>query len=214
MKPEFIIGDLGRIYCKSHPKYQLYNALFEEMHETENWRTSTVFPEVKKLYNIIKTCETCDNYIHNHCYFSKRDIKRIKLRTNLRLYRCKVCGSAIDKIFNVLFRKISEQEHNIKMPLVCCLCYLNLRSNNVREGFKTQIKEFILMSLGCLILSFIPMFFVFQLPLEENFPFSIFLFTIFIIFVGSSFLFFMKILKLKFSLRKSEFLKYLIKTEQ
>ena len=202
MKPEFVIDDFGRIYCKSHPKYQLFNALLEEMHKTENWRTSKVYPEVRQLYPIIKNCQTCDHYLQNDCYFSKRDFKKIKLKTKLRLYRCKLCGSAIEEIYNVLHKKISESEKNIKIPLLCRSCDLNLRSDNVKKAFKTQIKEFILLSLGCLILSFIPMFFVFQHPFEKNFPFSIFLFTIFIIFVGSSFLFFMKILKLKFSSKK------------
>ena len=214
MKPDFNIDDFGRIYCKSHPKYQLFNALLEELHKTENWRTAKVYPEVRKLYPIVKSCEICDHFIQNDCYFSKRDFKKIKLKTKLKLYRCKLCGSAIEEMYNILYKKISEREHDIKMPLVCCLCYLNLRSDNVKKAFKTQIKEFILFGLGCLLLSFIPMVFVFQLPLEENFPFSIFLFTIFIIFVGSSFLFFMKILKLKFSLKKSKFLIDLLRKDQ
>ena len=211
MKPEFNIDDFGRIYCKSHPKYQLFNSLIKEYHNTEDKNLKTVkFYEIIRISKQVKSCEICDHYLQNDCYFSKRDFKKIKLKTKLRLYRCKLCGSAIEEVYSILHKKISESENNIKIPLLCRYCEINLRSDNVKKAFKSHSRSFMIMGVTTLIIGLIPLycgFYIYLHAFEEFFAIFIFLIALTIVFFSWSIIFFIKILKLKFPPKKSGIIK-------
>ena len=211
MRPEFIINERGSVFCKFHPKYQNFSENVKDLHNIQEPQLEiTKFHETRRIWHEVKTCKTCDHFIQNDCFFSRRKITLIRLRAKLQMYRCKFCGSAIDDVFYILYKKIAGQKYNVKIPLVCCLCYISLRSTNMKKEFKSQFKDYFAKSMGFLLLAFIPGITFFFPSFTDNFPMTVLVIYIFIIFFSVAFLNFIKILKLKCSLKKSEFFKDLL----
>jgi len=50
MRPEFIINDRGAVFCKSHPKYQIFSEYIKELHNIQEPHLKTAIDEV---YNIL-----------------------------------------------------------------------------------------------------------------------------------------------------------------
>ena len=214
MRPEFIVNDHGVRFCKSHPKYQAFSDSVSELHNLQDQQLkATRFHETRRIWHQVESCTTCDHYIQNHCYFSPRRIKVIRVKTKLQMYRCKLCGSAIDRVYDILYKKVSKKKDNVEIPLICRLCYLSLHSDNMKKEFRTQRRSFLIWSITLLVISLIPAYVFFRISFEEYFPISILVIVAFIIFFSWSILEFIKILKLKISLKKSKFFKAFLETQ-
>lgn len=205
MEPEFIIYN-HKVLCKSHPLCSRYLDLWEELGTIEDGDPmgTSKFLEVVAVYGDLMTCKNCDHYINDECYFSKSELKKIRLKVYLRRYRCKLCGNPIHKMHNVLHKKLTERRGNVEIPLICCFCHEDMGSPDIKESFSEDLKAYLVASgaflLGAFIFLIIPFFLDFILGIY------IFFIIMGLMSLYSSLVFFIKYIRLKVSMKKSKIL--------
>ena len=112
----------------------------------------------------------------------------------------------------MLYKKLTKQEHNVKIPLLCCECHANLLQEDIKEAFHKTMRVFLIVSVGSLVCFFFFATFVYFFIDLEQFPFLIALVIPFAgIILGSGLLYLVKIIKLKISMKRSGFLKELFR---
>ncbi|MFX0010025.1 MAG: hypothetical protein ACFE9R_06905 [Candidatus Hermodarchaeota archaeon] len=204
MDLEFMTTKEGFLKCKTHSNFaELISQLNEIKVLPEGDLKKKKTKRVSDLYETIHRCRNCQHYIDDDCYFSKKEIKKIRTMVKLTFYHCKFCGSYVNSVYYVLYKKYSKNELNLTIPFLCCKCYKSMSSND----FSSQLKDYLIWGIG----NFIGATILFIILYGITYPFQfetllliICLPAIFWVFSLNSFL---KIIKLKISLKKSEFLK-------
>ena len=211
MKLEFMTTKKGFVKCKTHSNFvEFINLLKDGSALPEGDLKNDKAMKATEIYRTIHTCSTCVHYINDDCYFSKKEIKKIGRKVGLTLYRCKFCGGYIDSVYYVLYKKYSKNELDLTIPFQCCQCYKSLSNND----FSEQLKEYLIWFAGTLIFSAILITVLYFLTYPFNFVTLLLIITLPSVFlIGTAYSLF-KFIKLKISLKKSEFLKHLRKKSQ
>jgi len=148
IEPIFKIDEFGYVVCKSHSNYShhIHNKK-SILNRYQAWRLST--------------CKTCSYYSNDRCFFSKAEISEIlsdmKGWNNIfrTKYKCEFCGTRIEKRFSVFHKLYFERKENIEIPLLCCHCYIALKTQWIDSSFRLRTWGYILV-LICGILGLIP----------------------------------------------------------
>ncbi len=153
IEPSFEIDEKGRVICQSHSNYP-------QLIKPEK----TTFEEMQLEKQL--TCITCSHYKNDDCYFPKADIDKIEFdRINRTRFECNFCGNKIDRMLTIMQKIYLEEKFQMKMPLICCSCYENLKNKKFDEYFNKRIWE--------ALLFYTPVLFSFGNPYPINLVFVI-----------------------------------------
>lgn len=88
------------------------------------------------------SCQNCDHYVKNDCYFSREEIHDIIKKKGFfhRKYTCEACGCRIELLFNILQKEFIFSMKKVRIPLICCGCYWLLQN---KQKMKRIISLFI-----------------------------------------------------------------------
>jgi hypothetical protein len=142
VEPYFKIDNFGRVICKLHSNYDKINALSAKKAPIPN-------------FDLMLTCKTCAEYINDKCYFPKSAIDQIEYdRLKTKLFRCKLCGNRIDRMWTVIYKLYYKEKFHIEMPLICCGCHDSLKNKTFMKQYQnkaTFIKYYLIMSIMIII---------------------------------------------------------------
>ena len=148
IEPSFEIDDKGRVICQSHSNYP-------QLIKPEK----TTFEEMQMEAQL--TCKTCLHYKNDDCYFPKADIDKIEFdRINRTLFECNLCGNKIDRMLTIIQKIYFEKKFHMKMPLICCICYENLKKKKFDAYFNKRFWE--------ALIFYAPVLFSFSNPYPTN----------------------------------------------
>lgn len=125
--PTFEIDEKGRVICQRHTKYPFF-----------------IMPGKNRQQEIQMekelTCITCHHYINDECFFPKIEIDKIEAdRLSMVAFKCKLCGSQIDRMLTVIQKLYSQEKFKIEIPLICCTCYESLKNKNFMEYYGKRL---------------------------------------------------------------------------
>ena len=153
IEPSFEIDEKGRVICQSHSNYP-------QLIKPEK----TPFEEMQMETQL--TCKTCSHYKNDDCYFPKADIDKIEFdRISRTRFECNFCGNKIDRMLTIMQKIYLEEKFQMKMPLICCSCYENLKNKKFDEYFNKRIWE--------ALLFYAPVLFSLGNPFPSNLIFAI-----------------------------------------
>ena len=142
VEPYFKIDNFGRVLCKLHSSYDKINIMSEKKAPIPN-------------FDLMLTCKTCAEYINDNCYFPKSAIDQIEYdRLKTKLFRCKLCGNRIDRMWTVIYKLYYKEKYHIEMPLICCGCHDSLKNKTFMKQYQnksTFIKYYLIMSIMIII---------------------------------------------------------------
>ena len=142
VEPYFKIDNFGRVICKLHSNYDKINALSSKKAPIPN-------------FDLMLTCKTCAEYLNDNCYFPKSAIDQIEYdRLKTKLFRCKLCGNRIDRMWTVIYKLYYKEKFHIEMPLICCGCHDSLKNKTFMKQYQnkaTFIKYYLIMSIMIII---------------------------------------------------------------
>ena len=122
--PIFELDEVGRVLCKNHTKYVKFKLAPSSID------ILGLLLRDKKL-----TCKTCEEYISDNCYFSKSLIDKIIHNKSFfrRKFKCDICKSRINLVFNILYKYYLEQypKKEIRISSICCGCFHSLKSKDL-----------------------------------------------------------------------------------
>ncbi len=154
IEPIFNINEFGYVVCKSHSNYSHHihkkKSIF---HRYQAWRLST--------------CKTCSYYSNDKCFFSKAEISEILsdmkgLSSIFRTkYKCEFCGTRIEKRFSVFHKLYLERKENIEIQLLCCHCYIALKTQWIDTSFRLRIWGYILVLISIIVGLTLPLYALF-----------------------------------------------------
>lgn len=130
--PSFEIDEKGRVICQSHSNYP--NLI----------KPNKTYLEELQLENLL-TCKSCSHYVNDDCYFPKSEIDKIEIdRLSRSRFQCNLCGNKIDRMLTIMQKIYFEVRFNMKMPLLCCSCYQNIKKGKFNEYLRRRIRESLL----------------------------------------------------------------------
>ncbi|MCJ7649518.1 MAG: hypothetical protein MUP85_12950 [Candidatus Lokiarchaeota archaeon] len=144
---------------------------------------------------LILSCQTCNHYVIDDCYFSREEIYDIIKKKGIfhRKYRCEACGSRIDLLFNILLKEFIFSMKKVRIPLICCGCYWLLQNTHKKKRVISLFIYFIPVITIAIIIAALSIF-QFNLMFSEPFPIiAIGIFFSFTLYLPLKFLF--KIIK-------------------
>jgi len=157
VEPYFKIDKYGRVICKLHSNYDKIDIMSEK---------KAPIPH----FDLMLTCKTCEEYLNDNCYFPKSAIDQIEYdRLKTKIFRCRLCGNRIDRMWSVIYKLYYKEKYNIEMPLICCGCHDSLKKKNFMQQYQRKamfIKYYLIMSLIIIVdnLLFInPIYLVFSI---------------------------------------------------
>ena len=157
--PSFEIDNKGRVLCKKHSEY----SFFKLQHKS--------YYQERRMENLL-TCKTCIHYEQNDCYFPREEINKIEFdREKRNRFKCVLCGNRIDRMLTIIQKLYYEEKFNVKIPLICCICYETLKNGTFLEFFSKRFFISIMFDLFSI-------FFLFS----EPFPFNVVNFALYITF--------------------------------
>jgi len=120
---------------------------------------------------LILSCQTCNHYVKDDCYFSREEIYDIIKKKGVfhRKYRCEACGCRIDLLFNILLKEYLFSMKKIRIPLICCGCYWFLQ-NKQRKKRIISLFIYFVPALSITIIIAALSIFQFQMMFSEPFP--------------------------------------------
>ncbi|NHJ20189.1 MAG: hypothetical protein EAX91_04535 [Candidatus Lokiarchaeota archaeon] len=130
--PSFEIDEKGRVICQSHSNYP--NLI----------KPNKTYLEELQLETLL-TCKSCSHYVNDDCYFPKSEIDKIEIdRLSRSRFQCNLCGNKIDRMLTIMQKIYFEVKFNMKMPLLCCSCYQNIKNDKFPEYLRRRIRESLL----------------------------------------------------------------------
>lgn len=115
INPTFEIDEKGRVICQRHTNFPFF-VMPGKIRQQE-------IQMEKDL-----TCLTCHHYINDECFFPKTEIDKIEAdRLGMSAFKCKLCGSQIDRMLTVIQKLYLQEKFKIEIPLICCTCYESLK---------------------------------------------------------------------------------------
>ncbi len=127
INPTFEIDEKGRVICQRHTNFPFF-VMASKIRQQE-------IQMEKEL-----TCITCLHYKNDECYFPKTEIDKIEAdRLGMIAFKCKLCGSQIDRMLTVIQKLYLQEKFNIEIPLVCCMCYESLKKKNFMEYHEKRL---------------------------------------------------------------------------
>ncbi|MFX0010340.1 MAG: hypothetical protein ACFE9R_08500 [Candidatus Hermodarchaeota archaeon] len=132
VEPSFEIDEKGRVICQSHSNYP--NLI----------KPDKTYLEELQLESQL-TCKFCSHYIIDDCYFPKSEIDKIEIdRLSRSRFQCNLCGNKIDRMLTIMQKIYYEVRFKMKMPLLCCSCYQNIKKGKFPEYIRRRIRESLL----------------------------------------------------------------------
>ena len=127
INPTFEIDEKGRVICQMHTNFPFF-----------------VMPGKTRQQEIQMekdlTCKTCHHYIDDGCFFPKTEIDKIEAdRLGMVTFKCKLCGSQIDRMLTVIQKLYLQEKFNIEIPLICCTCYESLKKKNFMDYYEKRL---------------------------------------------------------------------------
>ncbi|MFW9823924.1 MAG: hypothetical protein ACFFE4_13350 [Candidatus Thorarchaeota archaeon] len=210
MSPEFAFTKKGRVVCLTHSKRAIVSNIPTEVKERFTDR------EIEH-YNLdvmsLQSCKACEHYKSHSCSIPKKELRKYMLKMKLGMYKCKFCGTSIRRLYNIIYSYKVKEKYNVILPLLCCSCVEMFRSGELRSLESSWLKLCLAsMLLFFLTFTVIPMLGIVLFDLNAFITLSLF---IPVSLMGAAF-FISEIkgrLKLKKSLKNSEFLQILKKGE-
>ena len=127
INPTFEIDDKGRVICQRHTNFPFF---------VMSGKTRQQEIQMEKDL----TCITCNHYNNDECYFPKTEIDKIEVdRLGMVAFKCKLCGSQIDRMLTIIQKLYLQEKFNIEIPLVCCTCYESLKKKNFMEYHEKRL---------------------------------------------------------------------------
>ncbi|HMF31597.1 MAG TPA: hypothetical protein VKK79_09295 [Candidatus Lokiarchaeia archaeon] len=151
VQPNFITDDEGKVYCTRHT---LFNKAMNHADEE-----TPIFNLFGNPVPLSLSCGTCGHYFNDDCYFSAESIDKIERSRDHGQIICDFCGDRIHRSSIVYQKLYYEQNYGVKMPLICCGCYANLKNDN----FLDQAQKKMLLLGGVTILSIVVFCYYFSL---------------------------------------------------
>lgn len=127
INPTFEIDEKGRVICQMHTKFPFF--VMPGKIETQEIQME------KEL-----TCLTCNHYKNDECFFPKTEIDKIEVdRLGMIAFKCKLCGSQIDRMLTIIQKLYLQEKFSIEIPLICCACYESLKNKNFIEFHEKRL---------------------------------------------------------------------------
>jgi hypothetical protein len=127
IQPEFIRNEDGRTVCKSHSQIKKIMKLKEN---------DSIF-----AYETMLTCETCDFYLNNSCFFQKEDVDDLISQVENSDFKCKTCKNQIKELFTVLNTIYYKEQTGNEIPQICMSCSKKFQYN-AKYGYKKAEHDF------------------------------------------------------------------------